>query len=277
MKRILITGADGQLGSCFSSIFKEKYEILNPSEIEFDITDKNKIDNFIKIYAPEVIINCAAMTDVDGCEDNIESAEQINALSIKNILSNFEGFFLHISTDYVFDGGKGPYKEDDITNPINIYGKTKLLGEEIVRNNSKKWAIIRTNVLFGIESKASFVSWVVNSLALNKPINVVDDQINNPIWINDFAKILDLVIAHDINGLFHIGSNTFCSRYDFAYLIAEVFNLDKNNIHPISTESLKQKAKRPLKSGLISKKLLLKLGIEDIDLKQSLINLRNSI
>ena len=277
MKKVLVTGAEGQLGKCFSENFKEKYHILNPSEIDFDITDQQKVKHFIEKYNPDIILNCAAMTDVDGCENNPKTAERINALSVKNMLEFFQGFFIHISTDYVFDGKDGPYKEEDIVNPISIYGKTKLLGEEVVIKNSKQWAILRTNVLFGIDAKASFVNWVVNSLKLDKDINVVDDQINNPIWINDFAKILDLVISNNINGLFHIGSDTFCSRYEFAHMIAEVFDLKKEKIHPITTKSLNQIAPRPLKSGLISKKLLSKLGIKDIDLKKSLFDIKNQI
>ena len=277
MKKILVTGSEGQLGRCFSSFFKEKYTILNPSEVDFDITDQNKVKNFLKKYNPDIILNCAAMTDVDGCENNPEIAEKVNALSIKSMLEIFQGFFVHISTDYVFDGKEGPYKEEDNVNPISIYGKTKLLGEEIIIKNSKQWAILRTNVLFGIDSKSSFVNWVVNSLKFDKDINVVDDQINNPIWINDFATIIDLVISNNINGLFHIGSDTFCSRYEFAHMIAEIFDLKKEKIHPITTESLNQIALRPLKSGLISKKLLSKLGIKNINLKKSLFSIKNQI
>ena len=275
MKKILITGGNGQLGNCFSLMFNKKYNLLTLSKTEFDITSTEKIRTIIKKHNPEIIINCAAMTDVDGCEDNPILAENINALAIKNLLNIFKGLFIHISTDYVFDGKEGPYKESDIPNPINVYGKTKYVGEEIVTHHSKQWVILRTNVLFDLASKASFVSWVVNSLRENKEIFVVNDQINNPIWINDFAKIIDLVIANDLRGLFHVGSDTLCSRYEFAKMIAEVFNLKKGKIYPISTESLGQNAKRPLKSGLIPNKLLSEIKLENIDLKKSLRELKN--
>lgn len=275
MKKILITGGDGQLGRSFSSNYQEKYNILSLGRDSLDITNEEQILKVIKEFQPNIILNCAAMTDVDGCEDNPIIAETINALAIKNLLDVFKGFFIHISTDYVFDGKKGPYKESDIPNPINMYGKTKLFGEEIVKNNSNQWVILRTNVLFGLASKASFVSWVVNSLKENKEIFVVNDQINNPVWINDFAKIIDLVISNNLKGLFHVGSDTLSSRYEFANMIAEVFNLKKGKIHPISTESLNQKAGRPLKSGLISNKLLLKIQSDNIDLKKSLRELKN--
>ena len=275
MKKILITGGSGQLGNCFSLMFNKKYNLLTLPKTEFDITNTEKIRTIIKEHNPEIIINCAAMTDVDGCEDNPILAENINVLAIRDILNIFKGLFIHISTDYVFDGKKGPYKEDDIPNPINVYGKTKYVGEEIVTHHSKQWVILRTNVLFDLASKASFVSWVVNSLRENKEIFVVNDQINNPIWINDFAKIIDLVIANDLRGLFHVGSDTLCSRYEFAKMIAEVFNLKKGKIYPISTESLDQNAKRPLKSGLIPNKLLSEIKLENIDLKKSLRELKN--
>ena len=230
MKKILITGGGGQLALSFYSMFKNKYQIFCLPRRKFDVTNINQIKSVLQKYNPDTILHCAAMTDVDGCEKDPTLAESVNSQSIKKIVDVFKGDFLYISTDYVFDGSCGPYEETDTPNPINIYGKTKLLGERILQKNSKNWTIIRTNVLFDLQSEASFLSWVINSLKEEKDIEVVDDQLNNPIWVNDFSYVIDLVIDKDIKGLFHIGSNKIYSRYEFAIMIAKVFELNYKKI-----------------------------------------------
>jgi len=271
MKKILITGGGGQLALSFYSMFQNKYQIYSLSRKQLDVTNIDQIENVLQKYNPDTILHCAAMTNVDGCEKNPILAESINSLSIKKIVDVFKGDFLYISTDYVFDGSNGPYEENDTPNPINIYGKTKLLGEKMLQENSKNWTILRTNVLFDSQSEASFLSWVINSLNEEKDIEVVDDQFNNPIWVNDFSYVIDLVITKNIKGLFHIGSNKIYSRYEFAIMIAKVFGLNDRKIHPIKTEKLNQIAKRPLKSGLIFDKLSSKIEVEKIDLEKSLL------
>lgn len=275
MKKILITGGGGQLALSFYSMFQNKYQIFCLPRKQFDVTNINQIKSVLQKYNPDTILHCAAMTDVDGCEKDPTLAESVNSQSIKKIVDVFKGDFLYISTDYVFDGSCGPYEETDTPNPINIYGKTKLLGERILQKNSKNWTIIRTNVLFDLQSEASFLSWVINSLKEEKDIEVVDDQLNNPIWVNDFSYVIDLVIDKDIKGLFHIGSNKIYSRYEFAIMIAKVFELNYKKIHPMKTEKLNQIAKRPLKSGLKFDKLSSEIKLKNIDLNKSLRELKN--
>jgi len=275
MKKILITGANGQLGKSFSKIHEEEYDILSLSRDQLDITKKSEISKAIESFKPDIILNCAAMTDVDSAELNPKIAKKINADSIKKILELFDGLFIHISTDYVFDGKNGPFKEDAITNPINIYGKSKLYGEEIVKDYAKDWIIVRTNVLFDIGSKASFLSWVINSLKENKKINVVNDQINNPVFTDDLSSIIHLLISKNMRGIYHVGSDTLCSRYEFAKIIGDVWNLDINNIVPIKTSDLKKHTKsyianRPINSGLSSK-----FDLPIISLRKSLEKIKN--
>lgn len=274
MQKILITGAGGQLGVQLVLRLSYKYKVISLHKNDLDITDENNVKIMIQKHNPDIIINCAAMTDVDGCEQNPKAAKNINGLSIKNILKNFKKHFIHISSDYVFDGENGPYDEEDITNPINIYGQTKLIGEEITTKYSTNWTILRSNVLFDLKSKASFVSWVINSLENNKDIFVVNDQINNPISINNFAFIIEKVILGNIKGLFHVGSDTYCSRYEFAKIICKVFKLNTDKIHSVSTEFLNQKAKRPLKSGLKMDKLCKTINIDKINLEASIKELK---
>jgi len=275
MKNILITGGDGQLGNSFSSIYKEKYNILCLGKDLLDITKKNEVSHIIKKFHPDILLNCAAITNVDSAEKYPDIANDVNALSIKNILRLFDGLFIQISTDYVFDGKDGPFTEDAPTNPINHYGESKLYGEKIVKENAKDWLIIRTNVLFDLDSKASFLSWVINSLKINKQIHVVDDQINNPVFTDDLSHMIDILITKDMRGIYHIGSDTLCSRYEFAQMIGEVWNLNINNISPIKTNHLKKKietyiANRPMNSGLISN-----FDLPNISLKNSLEKIRN--
>jgi len=276
MKKILITGGNGQLGHSFSSIYQEEYNILSLGRDKLDITNKDEILKVIETFEPSIVLNCAAMTDVDNAELDPKLANEINASSIKKILQLFDGLFIQISTDYVFDGEDGPFTEDSPTNPINSYGQSKLAGEKIIQENARDWLIIRTNVLFDIDSQASFLSWVVNSLKENKKINVVDDQINNPVFTDDLSDIIHLLISKKMRGIYHIGSDTLCSRYQFAQMIGDVWDLNTNNIHPIKTSALKKQIKtyianRPMKSGLTSI-----FDLPSISLKKSLQKIRNS-
>ena len=256
-KKLLVTGSEGQLAKSFLKLFSNNYKIFYYDKKTLDISSCDQVIKILNEIQPEVILNCAAFTNVDLCEDKEDLAYELNANSIKNF-SGFNGHFFHISTDYVFDGTSGPYYEDDITNPINVYGKSKLLGELIVEDLFDKHTILRTNILFGKDSSSSFLNWVVSSLKNNQEIKVVNDQINNPVSIYDCSRTINQLIAESISGKYHLGSDNLCSRFDFAMKIAEVWNLDSNLVSEISTKQLKRtlpsfKAERPLKSGLLSK------------------------
>ena len=156
MKKILITGGDGQLSKQLFLELSNNFEVISLSKKDLNITDKKNVKNVLSKYNPEIVINSAAYTNVDGCETNSKLAYDVNANAINNFRDFFNGFFIQISTDYVFDGENGPYNESSKTNPLGIYGKSKFQGEEIVRDNFKNHLIVRTNVLFGGKSKANF-------------------------------------------------------------------------------------------------------------------------
>lgn len=276
MKKILITGGDGQLSKQLFLELSNNFEVISLSKNDLNITDKKNVKNVLSIYNPEIVINSAAYTNVDGCETNSKLAYDVNANAINNFSDFFNGLFIQISTDYVFDGENGPYNESSKTNPLGIYGKSKLQGEKIVSDNFKNHLIVRTNVLFGGKSKANFLDWVIKSLLLNKEINVVDDQYNNPVSVYDLSKIIHTLISTESKGITHVGSDTLCSRFEFANMIANCWNLNNNYIKPISTEDLSRKIKnysapRPLKSGLIS----LNRYLPTLSLKNSLKNIKN--
>ena len=285
MKSILITGAYGQLGESCSHYLKNNYKLilsgiapLNNS-IKLDITDQQSVNNFLEKNNPDVIINLAAFTDVDKCELEEKKAYEINFNGVKNLCKNFSGHFIQISTDYVFDGMNGPYNEDDKTNPKSIYGKTKLDAENWLIDNHSKSTILRSNVIYSYsqKTKASFLKWIVESLIAKKPIKVVNDQWNNPTWTYSITKIINLLIEHEQYGLFHYADKDILNRFQFAQLIAKVFELNDSMISPISTDVLNQQAPRPMKSGLLTKKIESVLEIEPKSVETCLNKIRKQL
>ena len=274
MKKLLITGGNGQLAQSFSSLFNSKFQIQSLGRHQLDITKKNEVELIKDQFQPDIILNCAAYTDVDGSENNFQIANRVNAEAMNNLLVNFKGIFIHISTDYIFNGKNGPYKEDDSADPINKYGLSKLNGEKIAQSLSNNLFIIRANVIFDINFKSSFLDWIINSLKQNKSISVVNDQIGNPIWSEDLAKIIYKLITNEKPGVYHAGTDKLISRYKFAQMIADEWGLNKKLIYPITTSQLMKKiesyvAPRPLNSGLIVSE-----KISPISLQESLKKIR---
>ncbi|MBD67761.1 MAG: dTDP-4-dehydrorhamnose reductase [Candidatus Marinimicrobia bacterium] len=280
MTVILITGASGQLGMSLKRIFNSKYEIIsttrnnNPagSSMYLDVTNPMLFKEVIETTNPDLVINLAALTNVDFCEKNPELAYSINIGGMDNLVNAFKGPIIHVSTDYVFDGEDGPYKEEDTTNPLNVYGLSKLESEKLLLDHSENSLVIRSNVLYDYSSKseASFLNWVVGSLTQEKEINVVEDQWNNPTWTGSLAVVIDRAIDTQLTGLAHWGDGDLVSRFDFANKIADVFNLKKSLIKPILTSELNQTAKRPLKSGLKSDYAQNILNLEPPTIKECL-------
>ena len=269
MKTLLITGAYGQLGDACVKFLKNNYNItlsgVSPSDggVHLDIRSKSSIKKVLSDIDPDVILNLAALTDVDGCELDPQQAKDINFSGVKNLCRDFSGHFIQISTDYVFDGKSGPYSEEDEPNPKSVYGKTKLFADNWLLDNYSKSTIIRTNVLYSYtkRTKASFLKWVLDSLNDNQNIKVVNDQWNNPTWTESLSSVISKIIDNQAFDLYHYGDRDILNRFDFSILISKVFNLDSSLIMPISSDELNQIAPRPRKSGLITKKIESELGI----------------
>ena len=271
--RILITGAFGQLGHALQSVLSRKsnYELIctgrkikkGQEGIPLDIRNQVALKEIINTTAPDILINLAAMTNVDACELNPKLAGEINVAGLQHICDSFKGKIIHLSTDYVFDGTSGPYKEDDPLNPISIYGKTKLASEHILLEKDIKNLVIRGNVLYDYSphTSASFLNWVVSSLKDNQEIKVVEDQFNNPTWTRSMSDIIELSIENDLEGIIHWGDSVHISRFEFAKLIAKKFSLNESLIKPVLTSELNQPARRPLQSGLSTEKLVNMLDI----------------
>lgn len=253
MNKILVTGATGMLGQDLCPILEdEDFEVIETGSKTLDITDITAIKEFVKKQNPDCIIHCAAYTNVDGAETDFETAKKINGTGSENlakVASNMDIPIVYISTDYVFDGEKKEkYETTDKTNPLNNYGKTKLLGELAIQKYCKKYFIVRTSWLYGIHGK-NFVETMI-SLAEKPEIKVVDDQIGCPTWTVDLANaIVDLIVEEPPYGIYNICGSGQTSWYGFAKEIFKLSNLDVN-LKPCKTEEFVRPAKRPKNSVL---------------------------
>jgi len=293
--RILITGSNGMLGlravQFYSS--KENIELLATSvenkslidSVEYissDIKDRDSIKKVIHDYCPDFIVHTAAFTNVDLSEKLREDAWKINVKGVEYIAEAaraIDAHIIHISTDYIFDGKNGPYDENAIPDPVGYYGRTKLASENTLRISGTFFTILRTNVLYGIapNSRPDFVRWVINSLRNNETIRIVKDQINNPTFIDDLVQGINKIIEFRKTGVYNIGGKEFLSRYDFTLRIADFFNLSKKLISPITTDELKQPARRPLKSGLLILKAETELGYKPHTITESLAAMKKEL
>lgn len=216
---ILITGAGGQLGRDLLRVLGQKYECAPFTRKELDICDKRAVQRTINDLKPDVVINAAAYSKVDQAEEDTEEAYRINALGVSQLAIAAEearATLVHVSTDYVFDGTKGePYGEMDRTNPLNIYGKSKLLGEQFVQAVCPQHFIVRTSWLFG-NYGYNFVAKILSLAENQQTIKVVDDQFGSPTYTLDLAECIGRFIKTERYGTYHVSNSGYCSRYDFA-------------------------------------------------------------
>ena len=251
--KVIITGAKGQLGKELLKQFNEKYkyEIIDTDRSILDITNMENVNTFIYEKSPDVVINCAAHTAVDLCETDIKNAYKINALGPRNLAVACEKIgakFVQVSTDYVLDGNATmPIKEDEITNPNSIYGKSKLMGENFTKQFCSKYFIIRTAWLYGEGN--NFVRTMLKLSETHSELNVVDDQIGSPTSTVDLAKVIISLIHTEYYGIYHGTCEGQCSWYDFAKKIFEIKNIDIK-INPVTSDEFKRPAPRPKYSVL---------------------------
>lgn len=283
--KILITGSHGQLGNELQDIIKKGQaeigkvsEVIKNSEVtaldveELDITKLNDVRKKIQELQPDVVINCAAATNVDGCESNEDFAFKVNAIGPRNLAMACEEInakIVQVSTDYVFSGvGTKPLKEYDLTAPYSVYGKTKLAGENYVRDFSSKYFIVRTAWLYGYIGH-NFV-YTMRRLGKEKDeITVVNDQRGNPTHANDLAYHILKLIETEEYGIYHCTGSGECSWYDFAKEIIKLSG-EKCNVKPCTSEEYNAAAKRPEYSSLENMMLRNTVGDEMRDWKDAL-------
>ena len=249
---------------------------------QIDLTRREEVKDLVYDFYPDVIVNAAAYTNVDLSEKERETAWKTNVKGVEYIAEVsrvIDSHIIHISTDYIFNGQKGPYSEKDNPSPLGYYARTKLASENVLRISGTFYTILRTNVLYGIahNSRPDFVRWVVNSIRSGKKIRIVTDQYNNPTFIDDMVQAISKVIEYKKFGIYNIGGKEFLSRYDFTMKIAEFFQLDKSLISPITTSELNQAAPRPLKSGLLILKAQTELGYNPHSIIESLAKMKKEL
>jgi dTDP-4-dehydrorhamnose reductase len=264
MNRIVITGGSGLLGSNISKLATSKFNVyatyskneVSMKDVHFFQIDLTKKENLIKIkqIEPNFIIHCAALTNVDYCEEYPKEAYNQNVLAsihIAEVAKKTGSYLIFISTDSVFNGEKGDYKENDTPNPINIYGKTKLEAEKKVLSIYPHSCVVRTNIYgWNKIDKFTLAEWMLNKLTNNEELPGLKDIYFSPMLVNNLAKILFKLQEIKYEGIIHITGSESCSKLDFAYKIAETFNLDKSVIKPISIHELRLKAPRGKNTSL---------------------------
>jgi len=280
--RVLVTGSNGLLGQKLTGLLQQDDEIyliatargasvLNINRGEFhsmDIADRPNVENVLRLTRPDVIINTAAMTQVDECETQREACWKANVTAVENLVSCCEALsihLVHVSTDFIFDGSHGPLDELATPGPVNFYGESKLAAEKVIQESSISWSILRTVLVFGIThdmSRSNIVLWVKNSLEANKGIQVVNDQWRTPTLAEDLAMGCYLAATKHAKGIYNISGKDFMTPYDIAIRTADFFHLDKSLITPTDSTRFKQPARRPARTGFIIDKARKDLGYE---------------
>jgi dTDP-4-dehydrorhamnose reductase len=273
MTKILLIGNQGQLGNELSNLLRvNNLDFIGINQNDLDLTQSSLIAPFIHKYQPEIIINCSAYTEVDKAESDQETAYQVNAIAPKILAQtaeNLGAYLIHISTDYVFDGKKNqPYLETDHTNPLGIYGQSKLAGEEAIINHCDKYLILRTAWVYGLFGKGNFVKTMLRLGGEKTELKVVMDQIGSPTWTKDLSQTIYQLIPQlnpEISGIYHYTNSGVCSWYDFAVTIFTEakklgFPLTIEKVIPITTQEYPTPAKRPAYSVLSTQKIANLLG-----------------
>jgi len=281
MKTLLITGSNGLLGQklVYAALERKNIRLIATAKgnsrliqqegyvyEEMDITDSEAVHQIIAKYKPDCVIHAAAMTNVDACEIQKEDCLKQNVHAVEYLVqacNQNKSHLIHISTDFIFDGKGGPYKEEDTPNPVSYYGWSKLEAERIVQSSSQDWAILRTILVFGIVdhmSRSNVVLWAKSALEKGQEINVVSDQFRMPTLAEDLAEACLLAFEKHARGIFHISGKDYMSIVELVQRVADYYHLDKSIIRPVNSETLNQTARRPPRTGFHLEKSMQTLG-----------------
>ena len=284
--KILVTGSNGLLGQkiVYQLAKRKNVELIATAKgpnrlkekigyqfIDLDITSKDQVYNIINNLKPNAVINCAAMTNVDACENNQEYCWNVNVKAVEYIATASESIKAHLvqlSTDFIFDGNAGPYSEEDTPNPLHFYAKSKLESERIVQKIMTKWSIARTIIIYGITdnmSRSNLVLWAKKEMENGNSINVINDQFRSPTFAEDLAKGCISIVDHSAFGIYHLSGPKTYSILELVNIVADFYKLDKSLINPIDSASLNQPAKRPLVTGFIIDKAIKDFGYNPVD------------
>jgi len=273
---IVITGASGLLGLNFTLAAKQRagkvtaiyfhhpVDVPGVRSVKLDLVDVRAVDALVDHVRPDWVVHCAAMTDVDWCENHPELARHFHVEVSRQLavaVRRVGGRMLYVSTDAVFDGELGDYAEDDRCAPLNHYARTKLDGETAVQEALPAALVVRTN-MFGwkLEGKPGLAEWILQQLITNKPVPGFSDVIFTPLLVNDFSEIMLDMMHRRLSGVYHVGSAAACSKYDFARLVARVFGLREDLIYSTVVQQSALRARRPKNTSLRTDKAVAALG-----------------
>ncbi|MEW6095677.1 MAG: SDR family oxidoreductase [bacterium] len=279
----LITGATGNLGSFFLEKFSKDYQVIagyieNPEVIRedfrktvIDLSDESLMRKNIEEVMPDCIIHCAAVKDVSFCESNPKQAWEVNVegtRKIAKICKDLGARLIYLSSDYIFEGISGWYKEDDESNPKTYYGKTKLEGEKVIQEILVNYTICRTGGVYGY--KDDFIDFVVNTIISGKELKAFSNIFNTPTYLPNLADNILKIFKNRLNGVFHLVGNERVSRFDFAKKIAEKFEMDANLIIPVEYDSRRENFRRPIDCSLSSQYTQEKIGTKFLRIDEAL-------
>lgn len=271
--RVLVTGANGLLGQALVqrlSRFPE-YDVLATALDDaprfsggsfgyapLDVTDADAVHRIFQDFTPNVVVNCAALSNVSDCADRREACWKVNAAAVETLADECRKVgarLVQVSTDFVFDGEDGPYDESARPDPVNYYGRSKLAGENAVRASGLgSWAIVRTVLVYGTGeqlSRSNVVLWVADALARGETIQVVDDQYRTPTYVGDLAAGIERLLHYEKEGVYHVSGRELVTVYDLALAVAEAFGLDESLIEPVASDYFEDAIPRPLRTGFI--------------------------
>ncbi|UXP33646.1 SDR family oxidoreductase [Reichenbachiella agarivorans] len=289
--KILITGANGLLGQKLVQLLLDNNETIiatshGESRLDYlqgdfiyekmDIREADQVMGVMSKYSPDVVVNTAAMTNVDQCETEKEECIRLNVDSVRHLVKACKqtgAFLIHLSTDFIFDGTSGPYLETDEANPLSYYGESKLDAEKIVEASTIDWAILRTVLVYGITpgmSRSNIILWVKNSLEQGKELKIVDDQWRTPTLAEDLAMGCYLAAQQRAKGIFNISGKDMLTPYDMAMKTCDYFDLDRSLITKVDGSMFSQPAKRPPKTGFVLDKARNVLGFEPVSFDEGI-------
>ncbi len=288
--KVLITGANGLLGQKLVALFQEDPSINiiatgkgpnrnTPGNYRYapmDITSSKSVESIMNMATPDVVINTAAMTNVDECEMDKEKCWELNVKAVECLMQacmSNNSFLIHLSTDFIFDGENGPYDEEDVPNPLSHYAKSKLEAEQLLEKSYIKWAIVRTMLVYGVAhdmSRSNIILWAKQSLEAGKQINVVNDQWRTPTLAEDLAKGVELVAKQRAEGIFHISGKDTLTPYEMVTKTAAFFMLDSKLIQEVDGSVFTQAAERPSRTGFVLDKAREVLGYEPSTFEEGL-------
>ncbi|MGQ9582068.1 MAG: dTDP-4-dehydrorhamnose reductase [Thermoplasmatota archaeon] len=290
MERVLVLGA-GLLGSRIARLASGRWEVHTADQDDslsdaggafhkIDITDRRALEELFSSLRPAAVFHTAAMTNVDRCEVEPSLAMRVNAVATGRVAvecARAGAFLCYISTDFVFDGERGMYKESDRPRPLSVYGRSKLTGESDVECLGLRWpwVIARSSVLYGsFRRRYNFATWIIDELRSGREVKVVTDQFVSPTLADDLADACLQLWERGARGLYHVAGRERISRHDFAIRVCEVFGLDKALVRPIATRELGQRAPRPPDSSLDVSKVEAFLGRRMLSVREGLERMR---